>query len=52
MSSDFNYNFGFVVEEFSSLGILENLDVSTLGKNSYSDSGVNSRRIISEVETL
>ena len=29
MSSDFNYNFCFVVEEwFSSLGILQNLDVS------------------------
>lgn len=37
------------------MGILQNLDSSTLRKNSYSDSGVNSYRIIStktEVETL
>ena len=30
MSSDFNCNFGFVVEENGKLGILKNLDVSTL----------------------
>ena len=30
ISSDFNYNFGFVVEEIVELGILKNLDVSTL----------------------
>ena len=30
MSSNSNYNFGFAVQEISSLGILENLDVSTL----------------------
>ena len=29
MSSDFNCNFGFVVEEIVELGVLENLDVST-----------------------
>ena len=45
MSSDFNYNFDFVVEKFSSLGILENLDVSTLDV-SYSDSGVNSHTFV------
>ena len=40
--------------KFSSLGILENLDVSTDRKKSYSDSVVNSHRILSniEVETL
>jgi len=48
MSSDSNYNFDFVVEEILELG---HLDVSTLRKNSYSDSGVNSQRIISrEIE--
>ena len=30
MSSDFNCNFGFVVEEIVELGILKYLDVSTL----------------------
>ena len=42
----YNHNSGFVVEEFSSLSILGNLDFST-PKNSYPDSGVNSQRIIS-----
>ena len=35
------------LNKFSSLGILENLNVSILRKNSYSDSSVNSK-----VETL
>ena len=33
--------------KFLSLGILENLDVSTLRQDSYSDSGINSHGIIS-----
>ena len=47
MSVDFNYKFGFVVEEIFELCILENLDVSTLRKKSYSDFGVNCRKLIS-----
>ena len=46
MSSDFNYNFCFVVEEwFSSLGILQNLDVSesTL-KHKYMEKNLGSIR--------
>ena len=30
IASDFNHNFGFVAEEIVELGILKNLDVSTL----------------------
>ena len=47
MLSDFNCNFGFEVEEIFDLGYTKNLDVSTLTKNSYSDSGVNSQRLVS-----
>ena len=46
MTSNFNYAFGFVVEIFE-LGKVENLDISTLGTNSSSDSGVNPPKIIS-----
>ena len=53
MSSDLiNFNFGFVLKKFLRLAILENLDVF---ENSYSDSYVNSHRIICkkiEVRTL
>ena len=45
MSSDsINSSFDFVLKNFSCLSILENLDVL---ENSYSDSSVNSHRIIS-----
>ena len=42
MSNDFNYEFGFVFEEIvvPDWSTLENHDVSTLRKNSYSHSGV------------
>ena len=46
MSSDFNYNFCFVVEEwFSSLGILQNLDVSESAlKHKYIEKNLGSIR--------
>ena len=54
MSSDFNNNFGFVVEEIFEHGhIIKSGCFDT--QNSYSASGVNSHRIIStkiEVRTL
>lgn len=42
ISSDFKYY--FVVEEIFELRLTTKLDVSTLRKYSYSDSGVNSQK--------
>ena len=47
MSSDFNYNFGYVNEEIFELGHTRKSRCFDIGKNSYSDSGVNSHKIIS-----
>ena len=46
----FNYHFGLVVEEIIELGHQKNIDVSTLSKNSYSDSGINFQRISTKLK--